>query len=801
MMLGSAPAWGSERIETLIRSMTLDEKVALMHGAEDPLGTPGSHDPSHQRGAGYWPGLPRLGIPPLRLTDGPAGIRTALPATALPAPLALAASFDRALARRYGEVLGREARANGQQVVLGPMVNIARSPLAGRNFETFGEDPYLATRIAAAEIEGIQSAGAIATAKHLAANNQEDHRLAIDARIDARALHEIYLPAFRAAVQAGVGAVMCGYNAVNGAPACQNRRLLHDILRRQWGFAGWVMSDWGAARSTLPSLEAGLDMEMWAGMKFGPLADLVRTGRVPEARIDLSVRRILGQMERAGLLETGPAQPSANPTNGAAVAWDVAVSGAVLLRNRAGILPLDPARLGSLAVIGPNAAIPLVGGNGSSRVAAPNAKSPLDALRERIGPRLTYEAGTDLDGEPVPPDRLDPGGDWVRGEHAVPAGQRWRWEGWLSTPSAGPYELKLQAGPFGLDPASPWREGGKAELQIDDHPPVAVGGVFGGDASLLPTADGLGNATVPVRFEAGERHRLVLTAEAGRGAPFKVRLAWVTPERRAARLRAAVAAAGTAGTVLMFGYDESGEGHDRPSLALPGNQDEVIEAVARANTRTVVVLNTGGPVVMPWLEQTAAVLEMWYPGQQGANATAAILTGVAEPGGRLPITFPRRLADNPTADPSRYPGRNGLADYGEGLFIGYRWYDAQNIAPLFPFGFGLGYGSLLFSDVEFLPDGTGYDVRVRARNPSPHRVTDVLQVYLRPPDNPPVPMPPRKLAAFARVQLAPGEASTVSARINGQALSYWSPPDGAWLPIRGRWSVSVGPAAAGSAVP
>jgi beta-glucosidase len=785
-------AWASDRVETLLNAMTLSEKVALMHGAEDPLGASGSTDASKQRGAGYWPGIQRLGIPPLRLTDGPAGIRTGLPATALPAPLALAASFDPDLARRYGEQLGREARANRQQVVLAPMVNIARAPLAGRNFETFGEDPYLTARLAEAEITGVQAAGAIAVVKHLAANNQEDHRQGIDARIDLRTLHEIYLPAFEAAVRAGVGGVMCGYNQVNGAAACENRMLLHDILRGEWGFDGFVVSDWGATHTTLPSLAAGLDLEMWAGLLYGDLADLVRAGKVDEADIDVSVGRILRRMEHAGLLDSAASAPSAHTGSSAGVAREVAIAGAVLLRNEGDVLPLSQADLASLVVVGPAAARPVVGGNGSSRVEVHGAESPLAALSRRAPSPITYEAGEDLDGELVPESALKLLGDGpVAIDRWLPPDEQWRWDGWLIPPTSGLYELKLQAGPLGQDPASPWRDGGMAQLRVDGLVVVA-GGVFGRDAGLLPTSDGLGNASASLRLAAGKRYRVEITAKAGRAAPFRVRLAWVTPDRRQALIDAAVTAARAARTALVFAFNESGEGQDLPSLSLPGIQDELIEAVARANPRTIVVLDTAGPMTMPWLDRTAAVLEMWYPGQAGGDATAAILTGEAGPGGRLPITFPSALADTPAADPSRYPGRNGIVTYSEGSRIGYRWYDTRGIEPLFPFGHGLGYSRFAWSGLVVSRAGNGFDVGLTLRNVGGRRASETAQLYLGPSDDAPVMMVPKQLAAFERVELAPGEAHRLTLHVDPRALSFWSRECELWLVATGRRPLYVG---------
>ncbi|MFO1067520.1 MAG: glycoside hydrolase family 3 C-terminal domain-containing protein [Geminicoccaceae bacterium] len=691
------------RVEALVGAMTLPEKVALMHGAEDPLTAAGSPE---QRGAGYVPGVPRLGIPPLRLTDGPAGIRTAQAATALPAPVALAASFDPDLARRYGDVLGREALAANQDVVLAPMVNLVRVPQAGRNFETLGEDPLLAGRLAAAEIEGIQGTGAIATVKHLAANNQEDHREAVDAVVDPRTLHELYLPAFAAAVRAGVGAAMCGYNAVNGTPACQSRPLLDGFLRDELGFRGWVMSDWGATHTTLPSLEAGLDMEMWAGTRFGLLPELVP---VPETRIDASVRRILGAMDRAGMLDGPRARPEPDRAAHASLAREVAIAGTVLLRNEGGLLPLAPADLGALALVGPAAAFPLTGGNGSSRVPAPQARSLLAVLGERAaaGAGPAWSVGDERDGVAIPAAALAAEDGPVPVDLEVPAGTTWRWSGRLTPPEGGRYRLALQGGPIGLDPASPWRKGGEAKLAVDGRPLLGLGGIFGGDAGLLPTADGSANASALLDLAAGRTYRLAIEATAGAEAPLRLRLAWVTPSARQQALDRAATVAKAARTAVVVVFDEAGEGRDRPSLALPGEQDALVEAVARANPRTVVVLVTGAPVLMPWLARTPAVLETWYPGVAGAEALADVLLGAADPGGRLPVTFPADPAAMPTAAPARYPGEGGIARYDEGLLMGYRWYDATGTRPLFPFGHGLSYARFAYADLAVRPEGDG----------------------------------------------------------------------------------------------
>lgn len=774
----------ADRVDDLLAALTLEEKVALLHGAEDPLSALGS---PAQRGAGYLPGVPRLGIPPIRLTDGPAGIRTALPATAMPAPVALAASFDVALAHRFGAVLGREARANNQDVVLGPMVDIARVPVAGRNFEALGEDPLLAGRIAAAEVAGIEAQGVMATVKHLVANTQEDHRHAVDARVDGRTLREIYLPPFAAA---GASAVMCGYHKVNGVAACENAALLDGLLRGELGFRGFVMSDWGATHATLPSLAAGLDLEMWSGRQFGGLAELVRRGIVTEARLDQSVRRILAAMERVGLLDgQRNVDPDHEPHR--RVAFEVALAGAVLLRNEGGVLPLQPGL--RVAVIGPSAARPLTGGGGSSRVPARGARSALDALRERSGDALTYAIGHELDGEVIPATALrDLRGQPATLDLTLPPGTRWRWTRRLTAPATGLYELGLQAGPLGQDVASPWVEGGRAWLRVDGFTVAEAGGIFGGGATLLPTADGLGNAVARLHLDAGATHRVTVTAEVHSRVPLRLRLAWITPELRERRIAEAAAAAGSADVAVVFATDEAGEGHDRPSLSLPGAQDRLIEAVAAVNPHTVVVLNTAGPVLMPWLGRTAAVLQTWYPGVEGGPATAALLYGEASPSGRLPMTFPADAGRTPVSLPERYPGHDGAASYDEGIFVGYRWYDEEGETPLFPFGHGLSYTRFGYSGLSVASTGDAIQVSFSLHNDGPIAAAEVPQLYVGRPEPSPVPMPPRVLADFARVMLGPGERRGVTLRADLGSLAYWSEAAGRWELAKGVRALWVG---------
>jgi len=789
----------SPRVDSLVRAMTLEEKVTFLRGERDPaeLGQ-----------AGYIPGLPRLGIPPLRLTDGPAGVRTARPATAFPAPVALAASFDPDLAYRYGKAIGRDGLARNQDVLLAPMVNIVRVPQAGRNFETLGEDPHLASRLVAEEVRGIQDAGLIATVKHYVANSFENARTSVSAEIGEQALHEIYLPGFEAAVRAGAGSVMCAYNQVNGAFACDDAEILDRVLRGAWGFDGWVMTDWGA-RHSAGALEAGLDQEMPGGrgssrqpVYFGDsLVASVRAGRTPEALVDRAVRRILVQMERFGLLDgSSSVRPRLDSLGGAAVAREAALEGAVLLRNEGGLLPLDLSSPGSVVVIGPTAVQHLVGGGGSSHVLPLSADATLPALRRRAGAgvEIRYRPGIDLEGVPVPSSALgheDAGGEAsglargrddaadgadptldLTGARALPRGHTWRWTGTLTAPTTGDYDLAVQSNSSRV---SVTLDGARAAFRN----------------SLINTADGLRNTSLSLRLEAGVRHAVEIDAadvRAGTEGDLEVRLAWVTPERRRAVMDSAVAAARAAREAVVFAYNEGTEGVDRTSLSLPGVQDALVAAVARANPRTVVVLQTGDPVTMPWIDDVGAVLETWYPGEVGGEATTALLLGEATPGGKLPVSFPRWEEAMPTADSARYPGVDGRAVYGEGIFVGYRWYDAEGVEPLFPFGHGLSYTTFAYEGLDVRARDDGLDVSFVVRNTGERAGVEVAQVYLGPAPSPPAPMATKSLAGFARLVLTPGERRQVLVHVDGRALSYWSEAEHTWRRAPGTRAVLVG---------
>ncbi|MDT8397772.1 MAG: glycoside hydrolase family 3 C-terminal domain-containing protein [Pseudomonadales bacterium] len=797
-------------VDALLTRMTLEEKIGMLHGRADP-------DPAlGLNGAGYVQGVPRLNIPPLRLADGPAGIRTRLPATALPAPIALAASFDADLAFRYGASIGREGLARHQNVLLSPMVNIVRVPQAGRNFETLGEDPHLAAVMVGAEIKGIQEQGLMATVKHFIANNQEDNRFAVDTTIDERTLREIYLPGFEAAVKAGVAAVMCAYNSINATFACENDALLNTVLRQEYGFKGFVMTDWWAVHS-LNALTQGLNLEM-PGYEIPaysqpvyfqePLLQAVRSGAIAESAVDQALRPILVQMERFGLLDAALPEPQMDEQAHAAVALESAIKGAVLLKNRDRALPLREEQLDKLLVLGPTASHTLVGGGGSSRVLPLRRDSSLDELRRLGGGEgLHYLPGVELDGQAIPARFLSWAGESgllryqgrspadsttaprrdaqlvFTGEQALSGAEAWTWTGQLQVPASGSYELKIQT------------RGGSGRLYLDDEMLAFSDEGVLSQASLIPTRDGLRNDGASRELVAGRSYQLRVEARAQNpDAKLEIRLSWLTPEQKKAGLEQVQAQAQTASAVVVFAYVEGTEGGDRRSLALPGYQDELIETVtASARGPVIVVLNVGAPVTMPWADAADAILQMWYPGQEGGKATAALLLGHENPSGKLPVTFPHSEQDLPTPATIQYPGVGNRQQYSEGLFVGYRWYDEMHIEPLFPFGHGLSYSRFEYSDldVESSPD-QGLRVSFTLRNDSERAGVETPQLYLTQTGSQTLVLVPQKLVGFVKVPLAAGETRRLTLEVAPRAFQWWNPAHSAWETVPGPGILTIG---------
>ena len=806
----------SPRVRSLVESMTLAEKANLITGANDP---------DYRGQSGYAPGVPRLNIPPLRWGNGPIGIELKADATGVPGGLPLASTFDTDLSRRVGVLLGREARALGLDVLNGPQIDVARNVLWGRNSTSLGEDPLLAGLLGAAQVEGIQAQGVLATPKHYVGYTQRQHvrsstrqnNIPYDFIIDSRALREIYLPPFEAAAKAGAASFMASHMIVNGQYGSEHAFHLTDILRGELGWDGFIVSDWHGTHSSY-AVVAGVDMEM-PGYGIGiaarrpyyfgdQLAAEVTAGRIPQAIVDRAAARLLGQMEKFGFLDGtrvhGPKVIDIEA--GARIAREVATEGAVLLKND-GILPLRLNRNSAPVLIGPTAGQLAVGATGGRAYGIEAREiSPLAAMR-RIAPRTVYSVGDSQTGEAISTTALAPrsgrgsgltrtlkAGETVDqaldfvGDKALPPRTEASWSGTLSVPEGGIYLLMIQS----------W--GGSAVLKVDGVQKAASAelpthGFARKWTSLTPTTDGLDNSQSTLRLEPGRAYQIDVHAKGTGDLPVQVRLAWVTPQMRRAHIADAVRAAREAETAVVFAWARSSEEIAADArLVLPNDQDELIAAVAAANPNTVVVLNTAGPVRMPWLSQVRAVLLTWYPGQEGGWATADLLTGRANPGGKLPITFPVKMEDTPTGDP-KHPERSVGVDrkviQSEGIFVGYRHYDRNGINPLFPFGHGLSYTEFVYSDLKIGATDGGVDVEFTVRNTGSQAGSEIPQIYLGPPKSD-VPMPPKSLAGFARVALAAGKSERVRVHVPERQLEYWSVEDRNWVTPEGPRPIYVG---------
>jgi beta-glucosidase len=672
------------RAGLLLTELTQDEKISLLAG-DEPFGVAGG---AHSH-TGTSDGIPRLDLPTTYYSDGPVGPRQGQ-TTAMPIPMALAATFDPRYAYRYGDVVGNEVKAKGNDVVFAPTVNIMRTPLGGRTFEGYGEDPYLVSRMAVKWIEGAQSQGVIGDVKHFAANNQEGqspaanqggpgqplgppagegNRMLVNSVVDERTLREVYLPQFEAAVkEAHVGSVMCSYNRLNGQYACENQHLLGDILERDWGFKGYVLSDYGAAhpQGTAASLNNGLDFEPWPGIAYNPneVQLALATQQVSTNTIDDHVRRILRTAFAFGFFDR-PAfkddDAQIDKPGHAKAAQQVEEQAITLLTNK-GRLPLDASKLKTIAVIGADASKFKTGG-GSGAVTPFSFETPLDAITKRApGAKVTYDDGSD-----------------------------------------------------------------------------------------------------------------------------------------AAR---AAALAKSSDATILFAGDYQSEGADKACLSLEcpdynGDQDGLIESVAAAQPNTVLVLESGGPVLTPWRNKVAALVEAWYPGEQGGPAIARVLFGDTDPGGRLPVTFPQSEDQLPTAgDPEKYPGTGENVIYKEGVLVGYRWYDANKLAPAFPFGFGLSYTHFAYRHLKVAPDVGGtlpLTVSLDVTNTGRRTGITVPQLYLGLPQPAPgVVQPPKQLRGMQKLALRPGQTKRVRFSLADRALSYWNVNANRWEIAPGCYPVMAG---------
>ena len=830
---------GDARVDKLLSQMTLDEKLTLIHGThEDPA--------VYQGQAGYLGGIPRLGIPGLRFADGPPGVLTRHPSAGETATMGVAATFSRKTAEDNGLVIGREDRALGIDVSLQPFVNIDRDLEFGRGYNTFGEDPFLTSEMAVAEVKGIQSQHVMAQIKHYVGYDSNSG----STFIDDQTLHEVYVAPFDAAIRkADVSSIMCSYNRLNGTYACGNDSTLTKILRDEIGFKGFVTSDWGAVHG-VNFINAGLDMEMpgepsaitsgWGMPSFFDLlpappppparrsdpaamaeivadmfgghipeepapefgdfsgfgktlnsekmTDALKDGTVNESAITRAAGRVLYEIVHFGYMDgqqkhdiTGQAIEA-----NAKIMEKTGEEAAVLLKNEGGVLPLKAADLDSVVLIGPTAGqVDSIGINGERSVGLPQRQiGPIEALRKITGnANIKFAVNDDMTGTPVPAGALNHDGKpgLVRtglsaeqtdaqinftGSNALAPNSTVTWKGTLTPPHEGIYWLYLQA------------LGTNAKISIDGKRLAGTGAQQGGVHGDILQANQIEIKTSPDSSNS----------------PVQVRLNWYTPEQRVADHEAAIAAAKNAKAAVVFVWTRL-----EPVFGLPGDQNKLIEEVAAVNPNTIVVLNTSQPVALPWVDKVKAVLEMWWPGDEGGWSTANLLLGKTSPAGRLPVTWGKRLEDYAATDP-KHPERSTKGvdrktTYSEGVNVGYRWFDKENIAPLFAFGHGLSYATFEYTGLKIgKASGGGLDVKVRIKNTGAVESDEVPQVYLGAPSEIPagVQFPVRALAAFDRIHLTAGEAKTVTLHVEPRQLQYWSTKDGKWVTATGKRTISVG---------
>jgi beta-glucosidase len=787
------------RVDSMLKQLSLEEKIDLLGGVD----------------SFYIRAIPRIGLPRLKMADGPLGVRNYGPSTVL-GGIGLAASWDPALVQRVGAVIGEDARARGVHFMLGPGVNIYRAPQCGRNFEYFGEDPFLSSRTAVAYIEGVQSQGVSATIKHFMGNNSEFDRHNTDSIIDERTMREIYLPVFEAAVkEAHVGAIMDSYNLINGQHLTQNGYLNTDVVKKDWGFTGIMMSDWTSVYDAVAAANSGLDLEMPSGkfMNRANLLPAVKSGTVSEATINDKVRRILRTAINFGWLDRDQADlsiPKLNP-EGRQVTLEAARAGMVLLKNDGNLLPLEKGKLRSIAVIGPDAYPAEPGGGGSAEAKPFTAVSYLEGIANYLGSgakvyyerglptfeeianhtEFTTEAGAGrrglktefftnatLSGTPAiirtdehvnyQPAR---GGDGAAGNISI------RWSGYFTPTTPGDYLVFVQ-GPG---------ENGGYRLYVDKKPVFdnwKQWYAFVSEVSI-PLAAGPHQIELDYYVHGGWGKT---TVNLGIARPETL----VTPEAKAVASRVDA-------VVLAVGFDPSTEGEsgDR-TFRLPPGQDELINQIAAANKNTIAVVTSGGGVDMTgWVDHVPALFEAWYPGEEGGTALAQLLFGEFAPSGRLPISMERRWEDNAVHD-SYYPKEGEKkVEYTEGLFVGYRHFDKSGIKPLFPFGYGLSYTTFAYKNLTVSPAaGSGAaTVAFDVTNTGTRGGADVAQVYVGD-HHASVPRPVKELKGFAKVEVNPGETKHVEVTLNRRAFSYYDVKNHKWTVAPGEFDVYVAHSAA-----
>jgi beta-glucosidase len=798
-----------QRIDEIVHKMTLAEKLDYIGGMEMTIRA-----------------VPSVNVRALQMSDGPVGVRldSGFPSITYAGGIALAASWDRELAHRVGTGIGRDARARGINFMLGPAVNIYRSPRNGRNFEYFGEDPFLTSNIAVGYINGMQEQGVSSTIKHYLGNNSEFLRHDSDSIIDARTMHEIYLPAFEAAVKkAHVGAVMDSYNLINGTHATQNVPLNIDIMRKEFGFEGTIMSDWDATYDGVAAANGGLDLEMPHGkfMNRANLEPAIKSGNISEATIDEKVRHILSTAMMFGWLDRDQTDASISyvDRSNRQTALDSARESAVLLKNDGSLLPLKKALIKSILIVGPDAYPGVPVGGGSAGVRPFHTISPLEGLTDALGHTATvfYDRGvpkiselaqaTEFTTEPSGKPGLTletfhnhelsgPPASTTVAKNINTAGISWelmdsdpemvatlfppgkkvsrRYIGYYTAPSAGRYILAVEASGEGSNN----RVFVDGKQVVDDWELVRA---FAPHVTLSLTA-GPHKVVVEERqdFAVGGKLRVAIVSEA--------QIVSERAKELAAKADVVVVAAG-------FDQDSESEGGDR-TFELPYGQDELIQAMAAANKKVIVAVTSGGNVdSSTWLDRVPALLETWYGGQDGGRALCEILLGEVNPSGHLPASFERRAEDNPSF-PNYYPepGTKRVV-YKEGIFIGYRGYEHNHVKPLFPFGYGLSYTTFKFANLVVSPESAGANPQVTVTfdvtNTGSRKGAEVAQVYLSE-NHAKVERPERELKGFERVELEPGETKHVSVTLDARAFAYWSADGKRWTIDPGKFIVHVG---------
>ena len=784
------------RVEAILGKMTVDEKIEILGGINDFYTRP----------------IPRLGIPSLRMSDGPMGVHDYGLTTAYPAPIALAASWDVDLTHRFGVSMGRDARARGVHFILAPGMNIYRAPMNGRNFEYFGEDPYLASRMAVQAIEGIQEQGVIAVAKHFAGNNSEFARMTLSSDIDERTLREIYLPAFEASVrEAHAGAVMNAYNLVNGVHMTENRHLNIEILKKDWGFNGILMSDWGATHDGVAAANGGLDLEMPSPsfMNHDTLLGALQDGRVSMATIDDKVRRILRTAIAFGFFDR-PQTDSSIPLlsqEGREVALEGARGGMVLLKNQSNLLPLDDNKLKTIAVIGPNAYPAVISGGGSAETKPFRSVSFLEGISDHVGTRVNVLYDVDL---PVldevfenSPFTTEPGG-----------GSGLKAEYFSNQELQGPPALSRVDPHVHFD----WGEGSFAPGQPVDHFSARWTGYFtpkeSADYQFFTSADDgarlyLDDDRIIDDWQSQSQtlETAIRHLEAGRS--YKVRLEYfddvgsaivgmgvIRADAFVGNKTRALAAKADA-VIVCVGFDSKteGEGADR-TFELPGGQDELIRKISAVNKNTIVVLTAGGNVDMTqWIDKVPVVLHTWYTGQEGGTALAQIVFGDYSPSGKLPASFERRWEDNPVFHSYYPPKGESRVQYSEGVFLGYRYFDQSETKPLFPFGFGLSFTTFAYSNLSVTPKSGNTDqpvtVSFDVKNTGHREGAEVAELYVGE-THASVPRPVKELKGFAKVDLKPGESRRITLRLDRRSFSYYDVAKKDWNAEPGPFTVLIG---------